>query len=77
MTINRDSGEVEMQCDGFDQKTKKDCAEILEGIYDADDFYVMIEEAKSAGWRMGKDKNGEWYHLCPSCIEKGNTIYDK
>lgn len=61
MTINRAKGKIEMECNSC-----KDTSE----VFNEDDFYVMIEKAKSDGWWMKKLPNGIWEHTCPDCVAK-------
>lgn len=34
---------------------------------EADEFHDVLDEIKSAGWRVHKDEEGYWTHLCPDC----------
>ena len=35
-------------------------------VYAAEDFTIMISEAKDEGWKVTKVA-GEWEHTCPDC----------
>jgi len=35
-----------------------------------DDFQGAIDLAKEKGWKIRKDKNGDWEHICPVCYQK-------
>jgi hypothetical protein len=37
------------------------------------DFYEVISEMKSNGWKISK-KDGEWNHSCPGCEVKNKKI---
>lgn len=65
MTIERQHGLMCLMCDG--------CDEDLE-FFEANEFNVMIADAKSKGWRIRKDDDGDWEHHCPSC--QGNRVAD-
>ena len=32
-----------------------------------DDFYGFVQQVRGEGWRITKDDDGEWVHLCPEC----------
>jgi hypothetical protein len=36
-------------------------------VYAADDFTIMITEAKADGWKVHKVA-GEWEHCCSDCV---------
>lgn len=51
--------DYEIFCDG--------CGKLLEN-YGDQDFYGTIEEAKSQGWLVRKNRDsGEWEHFCTKC----------
>lgn len=58
MTIERYRGQSQITCD--------DCGESQPRTYEADEFDVMVADAKRDGWRMQKE-DGEWCHYCPDC----------
>lgn len=35
-----------------------------------DDWAALIAEIKADGWQI-QNIDGEWYHRCPACVEKG------
>ena len=35
--------------------------------FDGIDWHEMIEKVKKAGWRIQKDVNDRFIHLCPNC----------
>jgi len=35
-----------------------------------EDFRGAIDMAKDKGWKIRKDEDGEWIHICPVCAEK-------
>jgi len=35
-----------------------------------EDFRGAIDMAKDEGWKITKDEEGDWIHLCPICAEK-------
>lgn len=36
---------------------------------EGEEFAEAIEKLKKLGWRIYKDDDGEWAHMCPSCVE--------
>lgn len=34
----------------------------------------MIAEIKEDGWKVLKDADGDWTHICPACDESENDI---
>lgn len=58
MSIEKYGYKREVTCDG--------CGHGFGKSFDADDFDVMIDEAKKAGWKIRKEDEG-WAHYCPSC----------
>lgn len=32
-----------------------------------DNFNQVISDIKADGWKIYKDENGDWIHLCTSC----------
>lgn len=57
--IERQAGQVEMICD--------ECLDPFGGAYDADDFTILIADARAMGWKVQKTGKGEWQHTCPDC----------
>lgn len=57
--IERQYGKIALSCD-------EECGDHNLDFHDPDDFDVMIDEAKSDGWRIFK-WGGEWKHICPFC----------
>lgn len=55
--------EMTMQCDN------KDCWE--ESVF-IGSFRECIIEAKEEGWRIYKNEDDEWCHICPFCKNKNN-----
>jgi hypothetical protein len=44
---------------------------------DDDSFMFAVEAVKKAGWRIRKDKTGEWTHECPTCREiYGTSLFE-
>jgi hypothetical protein len=57
--IEKHAGRQHLVCDcGFAQRRS----------YAADEFDVMIADAKAEGWAVHKVA-GEWTHTCPACKE--------
>lgn len=57
--IERHAGRQQLVCDcGFAQRRS----------YEADEFDVMIADAKAEGWAIQKVA-GDWTHTCPACAE--------
>ena len=63
--------EAVVYCDG------DECSR--EEIIDGDGMYVpsyreiyreISKELRNSGWKIGRDVNGDWYHLCPDCFEE-------
>ena len=46
------------------------CSEYID--LDTDDFQEAIDMAKDYGWKIRK-VDGEWVHVCPACVDKGDT----
>ena len=36
----------------------------------SDDFLEAVDMAKKQGWKIRKDKNDDWEHICPVCYQK-------
>lgn len=58
MSIEKYGFEREITCDV--------CGDGFGETYSADDFDVMIKDAKEAGWKFRKEE-GVWSHYCPAC----------
>jgi hypothetical protein len=48
----------QVTCDG--------CPAAYPNTYDADDFDIMIDDAKTAGWHITR-RGGKWLHFCQGC----------
>ena len=59
--IVRAYGEIELTCDN--------CDDAFDRPFDAEDFGVMIADARRAGWRIQPDDTGGYAHTCPACAE--------
>lgn len=46
------------------------CSNYLNCDTGTDDFQGAINMAKGRGWRMRKDKDDDWEHICPVCYQK-------
>lgn len=55
--IQREDGLLIFFCD--------ECPETIET--DTDDFRDALDTIKTDGWRVTKDADDEWIHLCPEC----------
>lgn len=55
-----------------------DCESEDFGPYDRDDFGLMMQEAKEAGWTISKP-GGAWHHRCPDCkpsaLERARDLF--
>ena len=40
-----------------------------ENFPDIINFSDLIAELKRQGWKIRKNQDGEWEHICPSCAE--------
>lgn len=60
--INYEFNDWDLACDGAG------CDE--SDFFDDPDFQDMIDEIKSNGWKITKNKFGEWVHYCPECRKK-------
>lgn len=58
MTIEALDRERQVCCDG--------CPASYPNTYGADDFDVMIADAKAAGWMITK-RGPKWLHFCADC----------
>jgi len=58
---DRTFGTTTIYCDGCDEEQEFD------GFDGHVDFHKAIKEAKEYGWKMYKDKDGEWAHYCIDC----------
>lgn len=58
MTIEKYGYNIEMICDLCDTG--------MGDVYSADDFDVLIKDAKEQGWKMRRSGNS-WEHICPDC----------
>lgn len=59
-------GEITFSCD------EKHCYE--EYHADTSNFNAALEKMKAEGWKVKKDKDGEWCHTCPGCQEDDNDV---
>jgi len=59
MSIERHAGRRQIVCD---------CGMAQRNTYAADEFDVMVSDAKAEGFVIEKVA-GEWQHSCPSCAE--------
>lgn len=59
MSIIRHGNKMQLECDSCNETQHKD--------YHRDDFDVMISDAKQAGWRVYKEDDGTWSHICDDC----------
>ena len=57
--IERAYGKIALACDDCGDETQ---------AQDPEDFDVLIDKAKSAGWKITKE-GGEWCHYCSDCAE--------
>jgi hypothetical protein len=58
-----DKDEFILSCDHCGDECGDECGEIFETFYDA----VEYKKDKDNAWRTIKDKNNDWYDLCPAC----------
>lgn len=65
MTLLREDGQVELVCDV--------CDEAWPETHDAEDFEILLADAKADGWRASRIE-GEWRHRCPACVKANRTI---
>lgn len=54
----------EMVCDS--------CHDGFGTTYSADDFEIMVRDAKEAGWKIVKE-NAWWFHYCNVCASNPPT----
>ena len=60
MAIERDhNGEITFECDG------DNCRVVYET--DTGAFERAVALLKAEKWKIKKDTDGEWYHLCRTC----------
>lgn len=57
MTIERSASRIQISCDSCPASTD---------TYDADDFQIMMTDARAQGWTAAKI-SGEWQNECPDC----------
>ena len=62
MSIEKQEWGFYINCDGCSEYYMHD----IEG-----DFLGAILAVKEIGWRLRKDKDGNWEHFCPMCVDKG------
>jgi hypothetical protein len=55
--IERHAGRMQLVCA---------CGLAHRRVYEADEFDVMISDAKDEGWKVSK-ADGQWEHTCPDC----------
>lgn len=58
--IERYSGMMQLVCE---------CGVSQPRTYEADEFSVMVSDAKDDGWRITKEDD-EWVHTCPDCLSR-------
>jgi len=57
MTIHKNRGKISFECDS--------CDEVLDtGETNFDQARASLREEN---WKVKKEIDGEWYHLCPEC----------
>ena len=66
MTVLRDGRTRQLECEQCPATTD---------TYDADDFQIMVEAAKDAGWTIKLEGSGEYTHTCPDC--RGESALDR
>ena len=61
-----EEGEVSIERidDGLGYVVECDKCSSFIGI-DSEDFTDAVDTAKQQGWKIRKDKDGDWIHLCP------------
>lgn len=59
--IRRERGDLVAECDDCGTDTEHQ----LQGCRD---FLEFVAELKDDGWKVFKDEDGEWRHLCPDCV---------
>jgi hypothetical protein len=57
MTVEKHAGRQQIVCE---------CGMSQPQTYAADDFAIMVVDAKADGWIIAKSA-GEWTHTCPDC----------
>ena len=57
MSTIRDKGKVQLECD-YDGCTK------TTEVYNADDFTIMMKDAKADGWLTFKNDDEKWVNVC-------------
>lgn len=57
--ITRDNRLISFICDG------DSCSRILDTMQE--DFKEALYDLKSENWKIVKESDGEWMHLCPEC----------
>lgn len=62
MSLIRSGNTITFQCDG------ERCNDEYDG--DSDQFNETLADMKRNGWRVVKDRDGEWCHYCPDCGPK-------
>ena len=70
--IQRDKGQMQITCD--------ECGKEYPGVYDDDEFYAMINDAKGDGWTIKRDEDGEWTHFCcqaSNALERARKLFGK
>lgn len=65
MTLLREDHQVELVCDA--------CDEAWPVVYAAEDFEILLTDAKAAGWQTSRIE-GEWRHRCPGCVRAGRPV---
>ena len=70
MSIQRTHGKMQLVCDTCDEAVVRPNG--TRPVYAQDEFDVMIEDAKDAGWVIQKNEKGEWEHTCFDCHMENN-----
>ncbi len=46
-----------------------ECGETVYLDYDWDQFKAAVADAKEMGWKIRKNRDGQWENICPECQE--------
>lgn len=65
MSIECNKGKMQIVCDDCGEGFR--AANGRPGLYEQDEFDVMIEDAKDNGWLLSRESK-EWAHTCPDCL---------
>ncbi len=58
--IRKEDGELICECE---------CGETFPGGTE-DNFRTFVQHVRDAGWKIRKDEDGTWLHICPGCQEE-------